>query len=91
METLISLNIGCWNVQYFKTAQLYFRSIIDDFDILAISEHSIFAEQLKMPKNVTNGSIEIHGVSAHDNSLRSNSSRGCGFSRCGFSLKKQIE
>ena len=64
----ISVNIGCWNVQYFKTAQLYFCSVTDNFDILTVSENSLFAEQLQMPKNVTNGSTEIYGVSAHDNS-----------------------
>ena len=31
-------------MQYFKTAQLYFKSIVDQFDILAISEHSLFEE-----------------------------------------------
>ena len=31
-----SLKIGCWNVQCFKTARLYFESLINRFDILAI-------------------------------------------------------
>ena len=34
---------------------------------MAISEHPLFAEQLKIPKNVTNGSVKIDRVSAHDN------------------------
>ena len=62
-----SLNIGCWNVQYFKTAQLYFKSIIDQFDILAISEHSLFEEQLGILKTATDGTYNYHAVSANDN------------------------
>ena len=62
-----SLNIGCWNVQYFKTAQLYFKSIIDQFDILAISEHSLFEEQLGILKTATDGTYNYHAVSASDN------------------------
>ena len=34
---------------------------------MAISEHFLFAEQLQMPKSITNGSIEIHRVNALDN------------------------
>ena len=46
---------------------LFIRGSLISNWISSISEHSLFAEQLKMPKNVTNGPIEIHGVSAHDN------------------------
>ena len=59
--------IQCWNVQYFKTAQLYFKSIIDQFDILAISEHSLFEEQLGILKTATDGTYNYHAVSASDN------------------------
>ena len=62
-----SLNIGCWNVQYFKTAQLYFKSIIDQFDILAISEHSLFEKQLGILKTATDGNYNYHAVSESDN------------------------
>ena len=54
-------------MQYFKTAQLYFKSIIDQFDILAISEHSLFEEQLGILKTVTDGTYNYHAVSASDN------------------------
>ena len=30
----------------FRTSELYFRSLIDSFDVLAISEHCFFEEQL---------------------------------------------
>ena len=33
-------------MQYFKTALSYFKSLINRFDILAISEHCLFQEQL---------------------------------------------
>ena len=54
-------------MQYFKTAQLYFNSIIDQFDILAISEHSLFEEQLGILKTATDGTYNYHAVSASDN------------------------
>ena len=54
-------------MQYFKTAQLYFKSIIDQFDILAISEHSLFEEQLGILKTITDGTYNYHAVSASDN------------------------
>ena len=54
-------------MQYFKTAQLYFKSIVDQFDILAISEHSLFEEQLGILKTATDGTYNYHAVSASDN------------------------
>ena len=54
-------------MQYFKTAQLYFKSIIDQFDILAVSEHSLFEEQLGILKTATVGTYNYHAVSASDN------------------------
>ena len=33
-------------MQYFRTAQLYFKSLIEYFDISAISEHCFHEEQL---------------------------------------------
>ena len=54
-------------MQYFKTAQLCFKSIIDQFDILAISEHSLFEEQLGILKTATDGTYNYHAVSASDN------------------------
>ena len=54
-------------MQYFKTAQLYFKSVIDQFDILAVSEHSFFEEQLEMLKTATDGTYNYHAVSASDN------------------------
>ena len=54
-------------MQYFKTAQLYFKSIIHQFDILAISEHSLFEEQLGILKTATDGTYNYHAVSASDN------------------------
>ena len=53
-------------MQYFKTAELYFKSIIDRFDILAISEHSLFEEQLGILKTATDGTYNYHAVSASD-------------------------
>ena len=54
-------------MQYFKTSQLYFKSVIDQFDILAVSEHSLFEEQLGMLKTATDGTYNYHAVSASDN------------------------
>ena len=54
-------------MQYFQTAQLYFKSIIDQFDILAVSEHSLFEEQLGILKTATDGTYIYHAVSASDN------------------------
>ena len=54
-------------MQYFKTAQLYFKSIIDQFDILAISEHSLFEEELGILKTATDGTYNHHAVSTTDN------------------------
>ena len=54
-------------MQYFKTAQLYFKSMISQFDILAISEHSLFEEQLGILKSATDNTYNFHAVSASDN------------------------
>ena len=57
------LSTGCWNVRYFKTAQLYFKSIINSFDILALSEHCLFEEQHSLLKSGTDGTYNYHAVS----------------------------
>ena len=54
-------------MQYFKTAQLYFKSMISQFDILAISEHSLFEEQPGILKPATDNTYNFHAVSASDN------------------------
>ena len=41
--------------------------MIDQFDILAISEHSLFEEQLGILKTATDGTYNYHTVSASDN------------------------
>ena len=46
-----SLILGCWNLHCFRTAQIYFEFLIDQFDILAISEHCLFQEQVGILKS----------------------------------------
>ena len=53
-------------MQYFKTALLYFKSLINGFDILAISKHCLFEEQLGIIKTATDSSYNYHAVSAND-------------------------
>ena len=59
--------LGCWNLQYFRTAQLYFKSIFNCFDIFGISEHSLFQEQLDLIKAATGNTYNCYAVSAFDN------------------------
>ena len=54
-------------MQYFKTAQLYFKSLLNNFDIFAISEHSLFDEQLDIFKLTFGDTYNFHAVSASDN------------------------
>ena len=58
---------GCWNLQYFRTAQLYFKSIFDCFDIFGIPEHSLFQEQLDLIKAVTGNTYNCHAAGPFDN------------------------
>ena len=46
---------------------MYFESLINHFDILAISEHCLFEEQLGILKTATESSYNYHAVSANDN------------------------
>ena len=62
-----SLILGCWNVEYFRSAQIQFRSLLNLFSILAISEHCLHEEQLDFLKNVTDDSYNYTAVSANDN------------------------
>ena len=59
--------LGCWKLQYFRTAQLYFKSIFNCFDIFGISEHSLFHEQLDLVKAATGKTYNCHAASAFDN------------------------
>ena len=59
--------LGCWNLQYFRTAQLHFKSIFDRFDILGVSEHSLFQEQLDLIKAATGNTYNCHAASAFNN------------------------
>ena len=54
-------------MQYFKTVQLYFKSIINSFDILALSEHCLFEEQHSLLKTATDGAYNYHAASSCDN------------------------
>ena len=54
-------------MQYFKTAQLYFKSLVNNFDIFAISEHSLFDAQLDIFKLTFGDTYNFHAVSASDN------------------------
>ena len=58
--------VGCWNLQYFRTAQLYSKSIFNCFDIFGISEHSLFQEQLDLIKEATGNTYNCHAASAFD-------------------------
>ena len=55
-------------MQYFKTVQLYFKSIINSFDILALSDHCLFEEQHSLLKTATDGAYNYHAASSCDNS-----------------------
>ena len=66
-EVSSSLTLGCWNVQYLKTAQLYFKSLISCFDVLAISEHCLFEEQLDFFDKISNSSHNYTAVCSNDN------------------------
>ena len=55
-------------MQYFRTAQLYFKSLIECFDIFAVSEHCLFDEQLDVLKSGTGHTYNCIVVSASDNS-----------------------
>ena len=59
--------LGCWNLQYFRTAQLYFKLMFNCFDIFGISEHSLFQEQLNLIKEATGNTYNCHAASAFDN------------------------
>ena len=62
-----SLILDCWNVQYFRMAQLYFKSLIERFHIFAICEHCLFDEQLDHLKSSTDHTYNCINVSASDN------------------------
>ena len=59
--------LGYWNLQYFRTAQLYFKSIFNCFDTFGISEHSLFQEQLDLTKEATGNAYICHAAGAFDN------------------------
>ena len=46
---------------------MYFKSIINSFDILALSEHCLFEEQHSLRKTATDGTHNYHAVSSCDN------------------------
>ena len=51
----------------FRTAELYFYSLIDSFDILAISEHWLFDEQLGTLNSKCNNNYNCIAVSSNEN------------------------
>ena len=48
-----SLILGCWNVEYFRSAQIHFRFLMNLSSILAVSEYCLHEEQLDFFKTVT--------------------------------------
>ena len=59
--------LGCWNLQYFRIAQLYFKSIFDCFDIFGTSEHFLFQEQHDLIKAAAGNTYNCYAASAVDN------------------------
>ena len=53
----------------FRTAELYFRSLIDSFDVLAISEHCLFEEQLGILTSKCDNNYNCITVSSNENQL----------------------
>ena len=66
-------------MQYFRTAQLYFKSLNEYFGIFPISEHCLFDEQLDLLKSSTNHTYSCIAVSASDNPplLSGQNAHGC--------------
>ena len=54
-------------MQYFKTAQLYFKPIINSFNTLALSELCLFEEQHSLLKTATDGTYNYHAAISCDN------------------------
>ena len=54
-------------MQYFRTAQLYFKSLTECFDVFAITEHCLLDEQLDLLKPSTDHTYNFIAVSASDN------------------------
>ena len=61
-----SLILGCWNAEYFRSAQIQFRSLVNLLSILAFSEHCLHEEQLDFFKTVTDDSYNYTAVSANE-------------------------
>ena len=55
------------HMQYFRTAQLYLKNIINKFHIFAISEHSLFTKQLDLLKQCTDYRYNCTAVCSDDN------------------------
>ena len=54
-------------MHYFKTTELYFHSLVDSFDILVISEHCPFEEQLETLTSKCNSNNNCIAVSCNEN------------------------
>ena len=54
-------------MQSFRTAGVYFSELVDSFDIFAISEHCLFAEQLEILEASTNYTYNCIAFSSQDN------------------------
>ena len=65
-------------MQYFRTAQIYLKNIINKFHIFAISEHCLFTEQLDLLKQCTDYRYNCTAVSSDHNSLILSGKRGHG-------------
>ena len=51
----------------FRTAEVYFGSLIDSFDILAIFEHCLFEEQLGTLTSKCNNNYNCIAASSNEN------------------------
>ena len=65
-------------MQYFRTAQLYFKNIINKFHIFAISEHCLFNEQVDLLKQCTDYRYNCTAVCSDDNPPILSGKRGHG-------------
>ena len=66
MALSCDLVVGCWNMHGFNSAQFYVENVLDRFDVLALSKHWLFGEQLH---KISNYSCDFtgHGIASQSN------------------------
>ena len=76
------LRVGCWNCRGLRSSIPYIRELLDNQDVLAVSEHWLSSNRLRELDNI----VDTHQVHARSSRLHTDNNSGAGRRQGGIAI-----